>query len=156
MKNIRKKKYIDSAVQGAMARRIIQHWLTFFAVLFVLLPLWRLIQTGSLSAPFSTMIIESWKETLPVLLILAAMIPIFVWDTIKLSHRFAGPMYRFQKTIQSLAAGEEVAPIRLRKGDFWHNVADDFNAMLQRVNARADAEPEDEVPVAAGVGEESV
>ena len=61
------------------------------------------------------------------------MIPIFVWDTVTLSHRFAGPMYRFRKTLQELAAHGEAPPVKLRDRDFWQDVANDFNAVLERL-----------------------
>ncbi len=78
-----------------------------------------------------------WVHSAPVFIILLALLPVFVWDTVKLSHRLAGPMYRFHKTVQRLAAGEEVEPIKLRKGDPWNDFAIDFNAMVERFNSRS-------------------
>ncbi|NQT16923.1 MAG: hypothetical protein HQ582_29465 [Planctomycetes bacterium] len=135
MRNLRKKRFIDSPVQGALIRRIVLHWLVFFSVMLVVLPLWRIMCSGNLMGPFSKMMAESWVETAPAFIILLAMMPIFVWDTVTLSHRFAGPMYRFRKTLQELAARGEAAPVKLRNGDFWQDVADDFNAVLDRLAA---------------------
>jgi hypothetical protein len=44
-------------------------------------------------------------------------------------------MIRFRRTLRHLAAGENVAPIRLRHGDFWKEMANDFNVMLERMAA---------------------
>ena len=157
MRNRRKKRFIDSAVQGAIGRRIALHWLMFFAMAFLTLPLWRLMSSTEFTGPFSTLLLRSWAETAPVLVILIAMLPIFVWDTVKFSHRFAGPMYRFHKTVKSLSAGEEVQPIRLRKGDFWMDVADDFNSMIERLtserNQRASATDWDDTACGACGGD---
>ncbi len=133
MRNRRKRYFIDSAVQGALLRRILLHWLIFFAMTALTLPLWRLMSGAEIAGPFSTMLFRSWQDTAPVLVILAVMIPIFVWDTVKFSNRFAGPMYRLHRTIQSLKNGETFRPIRLRKGDFWEDLAADFNAMVERL-----------------------
>lgn len=133
MKSRRRKRFVDSAVQGALARRTILHWLIFLAMACVTLPLVRIWSSGDLFSPFSTLFAKSWAETSPVFVVLLAMLPIFVWDTVTLSHRFAGPMYRFQKTVRSLVAGEEVRPIRLRKGDFWTGFADDLNTLIDRL-----------------------
>ena len=161
MRNRRRKRFIDSAVQGAISRRIARHWIIFLAMVFMVLPLWRLMLATEFTGSFSALIFRSWLETLPVLVVLIAMLPIFVWDTVKLSHRFAGPMYRFHKTLKSLAAGEEVRPIRLREGDFWTEFADDFNTMVQRLARERNqntstADCEEPVPAACDNGSHSV
>jgi len=138
MQNRRKRKVIDSVVQGAIGRRIALHWLIFFAMAFFTLPLWNIISGMQFSGSFSSLLARGWMETAPVLVILLAMLPIFVWDTVKFSHRFAGPMYRFHQTVKSLAAGEDVPPIRLRKGDFWTEVADDFNSLIKSLTEERD------------------
>ena len=153
MRNRRKKQFVDRAVQGALARRIILHWLLFFTMAFFVFPLWKLLSSGDLSRPFAELMLRSWAETAPVLFVLVAMIPIFVWDTMTLSHRFAGPVYRFHKAIRDLAAGEEVPPIKLRKGDFWKNVAEDFNVMMERFKSeQAEQAQQDEEPEPAPCG----
>ncbi|OHB85976.1 MAG: hypothetical protein A2V98_09380 [Planctomycetes bacterium RBG_16_64_12] len=152
MNNRRRKRYIDSAVQGALVRRIILHWLLFLAAALVVLPFWQVLSSGNLFSPFSRLMADGWAATAPVFVILIAMIPIFVWDTVTLSNRFVGPMYRFHKTIERLAAGEEVEPIRLRKGDFWKDVADDFNAVLERIARERQPDPSEPDPDAVPCG----
>jgi len=152
MKNRRKKQLIDSAVQGALLRRIGLHWLLFFVTALAVLPFWQVLRSGDFFGPFSRLMVDGLAETAPVLVVLLAMIPLFVWDTVKLSNRFTGPMYRFHKAIQSLATSEEVPPVRLRNGDFWKDVAEDFNAMLEQVAAerKQDATEPDPQPVTCG------
>jgi hypothetical protein len=55
------------------------------------------------------------------------------WDSIRFSHRLVGPLVRFRQTIQAIAAGEAVRPIRLRDGDYLEDMRDDFNNMLERL-----------------------
>src|SRR2546430_757038 len=43
---------------------------------------------------------------------------LFIYDTVCFTHRLVGPLFRFRKTIQAIAAGEPVELVRLRKGDF--------------------------------------
>jgi nitrogen fixation/metabolism regulation signal transduction histidine kinase len=61
---------------------------------------------------------------------------LFILDAVKLTHRIVGPLYRFRKTIQALAAGEEVDPVTLRKDDFLQEMREDFNAMLRALEQR--------------------
>lgn len=150
MRTRRRRRFIDSAVQGALVRRIVVHWLIFLAMAFFTLPLWQIWSSGNIFSPFSTLVVESWRDTAPMFVILIAMLPIFVWDTVKLSHRFAGPMYRFQNTVKSLAAGKTVQPVSLRDGDFWKEFADDLNALMRRIDDRNESDPVEADAVGCG------
>jgi hypothetical protein len=61
---------------------------------------------------------------------------LFMYDSIRLTHRIVGPVYRFQKTVQAVTAGEEVGLIVLRKGDLLLDLKDDMNAMLKVLEER--------------------
>jgi hypothetical protein len=137
----RRKQFLVSSVQRALVRRIILHWAIFFALVFFTLPMWRMMCSMDLLAnSFPEMLRQSLAASMPVLVILLAMIPIFARDTVRFSNRFAGPMYRFQKTIQAVNSGETVPPIRLRRGDFWAGFADDLNLLLQEVTDHRQAQ----------------
>ena len=61
-----------------------------------------------------------------VLLIFAiAVISIFI------SHRMAGPVYKFENTIRALAQGKEVEEIRLRKRDEFYDLAMAINYLIK-------------------------
>jgi len=71
-----------------------------------------------------------------IVLVMAALLPAFVLDTVRLSNRFAGPMFRIRKAFRSTAAGEPFEPLVFRKGDFWKELADDYNRMMVDVERR--------------------
>jgi len=152
MKARRTRKFIDSVVQGSLVRRIALHWFIFFALAFLMLPLWRMMTGAELVGSFSELMLRGWWETAPIFVILLALLPVFLWDTVTLSHRFAGPMYRFQDTVKRLAAGEDVPPIRLRKRDFWKEFAADLNSLMERMDSECNQAAQitqDDEPVAA-------
>ena len=60
--------------------------------------------------------------------------PVFVYDVIRLSHRFAGPIVSLKKNLRDMAKGEEVAPLRFRNNDFWKNLTEDMNSIAKRLN----------------------
>ena len=60
MRHLRRKRFIDFPVQGALVRRIVLHWLIFFTALLIVLPLWSIMQSGNLMGPFSKMMARSW------------------------------------------------------------------------------------------------
>jgi hypothetical protein len=129
----RKKHYIDSRVQGALARRIILHWLVFVLVTSVVA---FVVQV--LSDPFrglSSHLSDLWWAQGPFLLVMVFLLPVFVMDAIKLSHRFAGPIFNLRRAIRKVAEGETPRKLKFRQADFWHDLADDYNAMLTKLGA---------------------
>ena len=50
-----------------------------------------------------------------------------------LSHRMAGPVYRFEQTCKAIAKGDFSQRIHLRKGDQFMELQDEFNKMMDRV-----------------------
>jgi hypothetical protein len=134
MKNLRKKFMIDRSVQGRLAGRLILHWVLFSATLSVVLPLWLLMRKGDLLSLSSSALVEAWLEIAPpVFLLLIVLLPAFARDIIVLSNSFVGPMTRLRGALHGLAHGVETRPIRFRKGDFWKEVAADFNLVLEKV-----------------------
>ena len=61
------------------------------------------------------------------------MVPAFIYDTIKLSNRFVGPILRLKNSVRSVADGKPVSPLKFRGGDFWHELADDFNRLNEKL-----------------------
>ena len=145
-KNKRKRLFVDKEVQSALARRIAFHWMVFVFVTFVLIGfLQTCVETPTLlpSEIFKTFIANNAMS----LLIAFALLPVFVYDLIQVSNRFAGPMMRLRTALSDLAAGKPVKPLNFREGDFWGEVAENFNKAFdleKKTDAEsgADLEPE--------------
>lgn len=136
----RTKHFIDSRVQGSLARRIIFHWLVFLSVAFLVSFILQVLTNPfeSLSVHFRNL----WWTHGPFLLVTLFLLPVFVVDSIKLSHRFAGPIFNLRRAIREVAAGNPPRKIRFRKRDFWQDLAEDYNAMLARLGALQGDKPE--------------
>jgi nitrogen fixation/metabolism regulation signal transduction histidine kinase len=76
------------------------------------------------------------RDYLPVGVCLLLLVPVIAWDAIRFTHRLVGPMVRFRNTMQTIAEGETVRPIRLREGDYLTDLRDDFNHMLESLQRR--------------------
>ena len=129
----RKKQFIDSNVQGALTRRIIFHWLIFMLVTSVTA---FVIQV--LADPFrglTSHMQDLWWVQGPFLLVMVFLLPVFVMDAIKLSHRFVGPIFSLRRAIRGVAKGEPARKLKFREGDFWQDLAEDYNAMLSNLGA---------------------
>lgn len=133
--NARRRPYFDPEVQGALARRLVLHWAIFIivATFLVFTMTWLSDPFLPASAHFQRMV----NEYGPALLALVCLAPIFVYDAMRLSSRFTGPMLRFKNAARSLAAGETPAKINLRGDDFWQEVAQDFNRVIERLDPSA-------------------
>ena len=52
-----------------------------------------------------------------------------------LSHKMAGPVYRFEQTCKAIAKGDYSQRVHLRKGDQLMELQDEFNKMMDRIEA---------------------
>jgi len=127
----RRQKFIDSKVQGALARRIIFHWLVFIAVASVTALLLQVLSDPF--RPAGEHVDNLWYTHGPFLIVMVFLLPVFVIDTIKISHRFAGPIFSLRRTMREVADGQPPRELKFRDGDFWHELANDYNAMIARL-----------------------
>lgn len=135
MSNKRGKVYVDRYVQGALARRLLVHWCVFFLVtLLSLFASEYFLGDPNLTA--TEHLGKLWSQYAFFILLMLAIVPTFIYDTMKLSNRFAGPILRLQNSIKKLADGEPVPDIKFREHDFWLELGDDFNRLSRRVTER--------------------
>jgi nitrogen fixation/metabolism regulation signal transduction histidine kinase len=52
-----------------------------------------------------------------------------------ISHRFAGPVHRFEKSSQIAASGDLTHRVALRTGDELHELQEEFNAMMSSLQS---------------------
>jgi methyl-accepting chemotaxis protein len=61
---------------------------------------------------------------------------IVIMVTLLVSHKIAGPVYRFEKDITRIAEGDLKNRIRIRKGDQFQALASSLNQMIDALNTR--------------------
>ena len=132
MANSRGRFFVDRTVQGALVTRIIVHWCVFF-VLSVLCLVAIQYFTGEPGLTFGEHLGEVWGNYAFFLLLMLALVPSFVYDSLKLSNRFAGPFMRLNSSLHQLAEGNDVENLKFRDNDFWNEAATDFNRVSQRI-----------------------
>jgi hypothetical protein len=123
--------FVDPVVQGKLAWKVAAYWL--FCLLAVELfvgcwLVWRQHPNSSLELVGMVMSVCAIPFAASLLLLPVALI-----DSIRFSHRFAGPMVRLRRVMNDLAEGREVEPVVIRDGDFWNDFAHDFNRLIVRV-----------------------
>jgi hypothetical protein len=132
---IRKRLFVDHKVQGSLMLRAVEYW--FCCVLTVALGLlaWSLV-TGP-DQPLYQFFLDAWHYFLPTAVVSLVILPLLVYDILKLSNKFTGPLFRLRRELRRLAAGENVPPLRFRRNDYWPELADEFNAVAQRMEMLA-------------------
>ncbi|MEM9587224.1 MAG: hypothetical protein AAGA03_08075 [Planctomycetota bacterium] len=123
---------VDPEVQWAIGRRVIGHWM-LFALALVSLNVAISVLLAAGTRPWSESFGEALRSQIPIAIVIAALIPAFVRDTMKLSNRFAGPMYRLRTTLAQVRENQTPQPVSFRDGDFWQDVAGDFNVVLSEL-----------------------
>jgi hypothetical protein len=56
--------------------------------------------------------------------------------SIFISHKIAGPLYRFNLTFKAIKEGIVPTPIQLRTGDYLYNEMENINQMLERLRGK--------------------
>lgn len=130
----RKVVLVERQVQGALGWRIAAHWFLFLALsvsVTTCLQVLGDIESGSLWSSLA----QALRTQVGSIVVLMALLPWFIHDSLKLSNRFAGPMVRLRKSIIELTQQDSTAPVSFRSGDFWQDISTDFNNLRARVLA---------------------
>jgi len=135
--NRRKKKLIKSGLQlkliGAfLAMAVVA---SLFQVVLLNISLLNLtedlgVQTTDVITRFSAILMRNLLITLGVL------VPFMFVFGILITHRIAGPVYKFERYLESIARGEEHGDCRLRKNDELHDLCDRLNAAVHALKQR--------------------
>ena len=138
----RKKDFIDPEVQGAIARRLVLHWFVFLVVACCLSVAVKWMLNPFEYASAYELLVAGWYAYSPVLLVLVCLAPVFIFDAVRLSNRFSGPVYRLRMATRQLAEGEVPENIEFRGADFWKDLAADFNRIAYRIRkSEAESSP---------------
>jgi hypothetical protein len=140
-KNVRGRLYIDRDVQRALVWQLFRHWAIFLAILTGVLLTLEALSAGP-NQSFRSYLQATWTRYAPLFLVVVALFPAFAYDSIKLSHRFVGPIIRLRRAMLQAALGQSFRPLKFRKNDFWQDVALAFNALVEKLpNERARERP---------------
>ncbi len=80
---------------------------------------------------------------------MGVLLPLCFFVGVLATFRVAGPIYRFEKHLETIARGIDPGPCRIRKGDDLQDFCATFNAALTRMRDRGAFREEPEVRVPA-------
>jgi len=131
--------FVSSVIQGRLTVRLALYWVLYHFVLWNVLFAYnfvdaRFIGDGPIK-PFGTIYSEFVSQYSPIIICAIAMLPIFLLDLVRLSHRIAGPLEQFKRKLRDMTAGKAVGKVRLRKGDLLTELEDVFNEYIEQYEA---------------------
>jgi len=132
---------VDWEIQGTLLLRAVLHWSFLLAASFVVLCVWEIL-TGEPHLTLIDHVGVIWARYSACFIILLVLQPVVVHDTLKLSSRLAGPLFRLRRAMQDAVEGKPLRPINFRKGDFCQDLAKNFNSLIERLPAEETARPD--------------
>ncbi|NMC21427.1 MAG: hypothetical protein GYA33_13530 [Thermogutta sp.] len=130
-RQLRQRLFVDPEVQAALLLRVVTYWVLCLAAVALMLLCGRVI--AGPPRPVFAHWEDLWFRFGPLFFASLVVLPLILMDIIRWSNRFSGPLIRLRRSMRALARGETVAPLRFRQGDFWKDFADEFNAVVERV-----------------------
>lgn len=134
-KHLRKKKFVDPNVQGMLIKNVVRYWavsiaaaggLTVIGWIFITPGLSGFIGPNAFMASIVPMILVGLGAAILVL-------PVLLYDLVRVSHRFAGPLVRFKRHLREAADGGPMNRLNFRGEDFWPELAEAYNDLIDRV-----------------------
>lgn len=145
----RQKIWVHSKTQGQTLGRLVLYWGAYHLVLWHLMFLghmWKHVaaaDSGTQSETFLSLYAQFFEQYSLMIPIALIAFPVIAMDALSLTHRIVGPVVRFKRCLQGIAAGEKVSEITLRKGDLLADLSDELNAAIRSLNKRNEpAQPE--------------
>jgi hypothetical protein len=129
----RRRVFVDSRVQGALLRRMAIYWIVFLGAFLLQFTFWSVCMDPL--RPLSETIDDVGRRTLPAVLASAWLLPVVLYDLVKMSNRFVGPVVRLRTALGELAAGKETRDIEFRDNDHWREIAVGFNSLNARLKS---------------------
>ncbi|MEM8866053.1 MAG: hypothetical protein AAGF31_10970 [Planctomycetota bacterium] len=149
---------VDTNLQGALLCRVMLYWCVCVGMMVMLAGLQAAWSNSDAGWP--VVLNRAMLAFGPSLIAATVLLPVLLFDSLRFSIRFAGPMKRLRNEARRLADGQDVAPIKFRDGDYWGDLADEFNRLseeLRRLRNERDVDlPEAVAAVPASQDAEAV
>jgi hypothetical protein len=133
MGQTRKKLLVSQAIQGRVLRHVAVYWLIYHFFLWHTLFVVDGLRGGD-SLPFMDRYANFFQEHFLIVACGVAILPIVIWDMLKLTHRIAGPFVRFECALKEMAKGKQISGIDLRKKDLVTEFLAVFNEFIEYHN----------------------
>ena len=123
---------VDRHVQGALLLRTIVYWLLCLLSISLVLLGWDAYHGPSRG--FTEVVKNVFVRFGPALSASLLMLPIVVFEVLRVSGRFLRPVLRLRQGLRDVADGRPAQPLNFRDDNFWRELASDFNRVSARIS----------------------
>ncbi len=132
MLNRRRRRFVHPRIQIALVLQSLRQWMLFLFAMIGLLCGLEYFNNGAQES-MSACAVKMWGRSGPALVVLFSLLPAIVYDSIRMSNRFVGPLMRLRTAMNGVARGEAMEPLKCRRNDCAEDFFVAFNEMLERV-----------------------
>ena len=135
----RKKLLVNWSVQGPILIRLTIHVITFVAATTSLLCIFWMAQGGNLSDALGADVSSSsvfWFRFMPFAASCMVLLPLSIWDILRITNRLAGPLYRFEQVMSEFEKTGTLPEAILRDNDLLEHFCKRFNSFVAVMHER--------------------
>ena len=129
-RGLRRQLWIDQSLQGTVVCRIALYWSSCIAFITLALA-WAVAAEAGCELRLEHLG-SVWEQHWPLYVALFFLVPLTMWDALRLSHRVAGPVLRVRQQLVRINQGEPFSELDFREDDFWHDLASQVNQLAKK------------------------
>lgn len=123
--------FVDRRIQLGLCLRVVLYWLCCLITTMALLSGW--LSLGKSPRSLQSWIVLACEEHALALAITLIVMPLVLVDLVMISNRYARPLQQIRQALKQLGDGQDVRPIAFREGDFYPEIAIEFNRVARRL-----------------------
>jgi hypothetical protein len=145
-KKQRKKIYLGWRLHGRIVARFAMYWALYHVIVLQalcgrdFLIYETAVLNGKQQVSFEEFVSSLVSQHLWVVLLAVAVFPVMLWEIVRLTHRFVGPLKQLGSEFRRLAEGGDIRAIKFRQGDFADEVEEAFNQYVASQLAARESE----------------
>jgi hypothetical protein len=132
---LRQQVWVDRSVQGVLTGRVVLYWLAGVLYVFVGIACFQYHQNPSWSIKEHAT--ELFRQLWPWIPTTVLLLPLAIYDVVRLSNLFVGPIYRLRLHFEALRNDIACPPLGFREDDYWRDLTapiNDLQAEILRLN----------------------
>lgn len=128
---LRQKVWIDRQVQGVLIQRVILYWLCGLVYIGLSTACYQYYQNPDWS--FGEHISALFSQFGPWLPSFVLLLPLVIFDVVRLSNQFVGPIYRLKSHLNAITENANCRPMTFRDGDYWQDLVVPMNTLQLQI-----------------------
>lgn len=129
--SFRRKFWIDAQIQGILVGRIVVYWMAVVVYFGVGIAVSQYCDNPEWTFT------EHWQAWLavagPWIPSTCLLLPLVIYDIIRTSHAFTGPIIRIRQQLAKLNQNPNCTPLVLRQDDYWQDLIGPVNSLQHQV-----------------------